>query len=1129
MTGTVPPLVLEPVVGWPRRAEEGRSYLITVDLRSPQAGEEWPYDDEEFEFTLMLDGAPGFVVETLGEPSVVLHRFGGTYGPGRFLATAGEAGEEGAAESGRCSLWLTISNRWGVPVRKVELSSTIVRPATEPDEVGRAERAPGEPLLARPRPQVPSAARPRQEFSDRHVTVVHTGVSTDWATWTAELLAAQGCSAVSFRWGAYAPEPLAERVDGLLDAPGRVLLLFDEVFFESAPQATAEDWDAVLGALAQEHAARVVAVSVATRPLPAHAAALRPVQVRGVAGHVAALRVLESLGIDPPGTALLSARRVRFPDDPPEVTNAPSRNARFTGRDSLLDQVRALLGRSAEGISRVALVGPAGVGKTQVANEYAHRYANEYDIVWWVSAGFRARAREHVAELAGRLGLEGADGYGLRGLIEAVRVELSGGSRRWLIVLDGAPHPADLGDLLPDGNGHVLITTNRHSWDRYGAELVRVPPFSGEESVAFLHRRAPHLGPDDVDALARAVEDVPLLLDQTAAWLSLHRDEPVDRYIRTLRDGDPRVASLPSADYPQVFQTTWALTLNRLHEESPLAMELLRLFAFFSPDDVPVRLLQTARSAELPRELDEFFSDPGSLNAALNALSEATSMHVEFDTDGHAVATLKSLRMHRLFHQFVRNSLSPYEYERSARTACKVLAGADPREPGHRHSWSRYAALIPHLEAAGAVASADPDVRALVLNCVEYLRVRGEYEEGRVISRIAVDAWRPETAADDPALLVVTHQLANMERRLGNYTDAERIGRDVLARVEAVPEPHSTEVVRAKNGLGGTLMALGRYEEARTLLEEAAAESAEHLGASVPRTLSVRSNLAIAVGLEGRYADAHQMHRDVFEACLRLLGGKHPSTLHAGLHTAWTLRLLGGYAEARPLQEQNCRLHAQVLGPNHSQTLLARHNLALCARRAGDLDEAAEAMRAVGKKLSRRRGPHHPETLMISTDYAMLLRAAGEPDSARGIAEEAWEQYVVLLGESHPYAAGLLGNCALIQGDQGQYEAALIRAERAREGMERALGTGHVWSIGCALNSAAARLAAGDPAGAAELGGDALARARRALGEGHLLTLGLAVLTGADLRAGEALAYDPRALQLLEGQRPYWDFEPQTI
>jgi hypothetical protein len=125
-----PSLLIEPVVSWPHEAEAGRRYLVTVDLRSPQGADEWPYDEEEFEFGFALDGAPHFICQALDDPSVVLHRFGGTYGPARFVVGAGSTLGPGA-------IWLTISNRWGVPVRTVELPSEVVMvPTGEAAETG---------------------------------------------------------------------------------------------------------------------------------------------------------------------------------------------------------------------------------------------------------------------------------------------------------------------------------------------------------------------------------------------------------------------------------------------------------------------------------------------------------------------------------------------------------------------------------------------------------------------------------------------------------------------------------------------------------------------------------------------------------------------------------------------------------------------------------------------------------------------------------------------------------------------------------------------------------------------------------------------------------------------------------
>ncbi|GAA2107267.1 NYN domain-containing protein [Actinomadura alba] len=107
-------LLLEPVVGWPREMTPGRPYLVTVDLRLAEAAGDWPYDTEELSFTCVLEGPAAFTVEAVHDASVVLHRFGGSYGPAEFIVTP-------HAEPGSRSLWLTILTERGVDVRRIEL------------------------------------------------------------------------------------------------------------------------------------------------------------------------------------------------------------------------------------------------------------------------------------------------------------------------------------------------------------------------------------------------------------------------------------------------------------------------------------------------------------------------------------------------------------------------------------------------------------------------------------------------------------------------------------------------------------------------------------------------------------------------------------------------------------------------------------------------------------------------------------------------------------------------------------------------------------------------------------------------------------------------------------------------
>lgn len=113
-------IMLEPIISYPHEAQVGKTYLMTIDLRIHTTSAEWPFDEEEYPISFVLDTMPLFSYEPIGEndPTVVLHRFGGTYGAATYLLTA-------AQQEIRGTFQITLVNDRGVPIEQITLKSKV--------------------------------------------------------------------------------------------------------------------------------------------------------------------------------------------------------------------------------------------------------------------------------------------------------------------------------------------------------------------------------------------------------------------------------------------------------------------------------------------------------------------------------------------------------------------------------------------------------------------------------------------------------------------------------------------------------------------------------------------------------------------------------------------------------------------------------------------------------------------------------------------------------------------------------------------------------------------------------------------------------------------------------------------
>ena len=834
--------------------------------------------------------------------------------------------------------------------------------------------------------------------------------------------------------------------------------------------------------------------------------------------------------------------------DAPRVWGrVPRRNTRFTGRRPLLDRTHQLLHATRPGSGTLALHGMLGVGKTQLAVEYVYSRASEYDVVWWVDGATRSTYREGLAGLCDALELRAGREYGerIRAVLDALRRSTPHG--RWLLVVDGADEPDDISDLIPEGPGHVLITSRNQEWGEHNTPLLEVPAFGRDESSAFVRRRAPRLTEAEAGRLAEAVEDLPLLLDQTAGWLN-GSDLTVGEYVGLAQAGFDHHVVKVSADYPETFQTSWARLLGKLQERAPDSYELLKLASAFAPGPIPVRLL-SASAHKLPGPAAGLVSDRLVWSKAVRVLLQYSviTLTPREDTgpDPSSSSSRRPIHLAGTVRQAVRTDMPTAARRELIETARQALATADPQDPLEPGRWDVYQEIVGQLHAADVLNSWEPDVQRLVLNCLDFLWFTGRHEQGLALADRALACCQVRLEAGHPQFRELVDRFTRLLRATGNYQSAESWAGPAAGPLREDYGADDMSHLRAVAGHAADLRGLGRYNEALDRTRHVYAAYRDLVGELDSRTLDAQSDVGVCLRLRGRYAEALENDRNALRT-RRLMPMPHdPWKPFYTTSCAIDLRLLGRYGEAESLQSEAAAECRDLMGADHPQTLRAEHNLALCRVLIGDRERGIRLLAEVVDRSERARGEIHPETLMFATSQSCFPEEDGEPGLASEKSALIVARYEEMLPAGHPFVSGARANHALMLWRVGEREEAHVLMERALADMMAAVGAGHPWTLGCDVNLSALLSSAGDVESARDLSEDTVARATQALGPTHLLTLAARVAHAEDLRrlrdVQRAATVERSALEDLTAtlgaehrvtvaahrrSRPLWTFEP---
>lgn len=512
-----------------------------------------------------------------------------------------------------------------------------------------------------------------------------------------------------------------------------------------------------------------------------------------------------------------------------QVWSVPeTRNRFFTARETLLQQLHANLAReTASDTSGIHVIsGLAGIGKTQVALEYAYRFRQHYAVIAWVRAETHETLLADLIHLAMTLGLLDVSEQEEARVVPALSMWLSMHSN-WLLLLDNVEDFALVSRMLPihDPQGRVLITTRIQATGRLNH--LDLKEMSTEEAMLFFLRRAKllpiHCNMEQISAeervlaaqLCQELGGLPLALEQAGSYIE-ETGCSIAGYLERLKCRCSALLSWraqQSGGYPYSVVEVFRMVREHVERRSLVASELLYLCLFLHPDTIP-ELVITHSTTYLGRSIQEAATDLLSLDEAFAVLNACSLLRRNPETH--------LLTIHRLVQAVLRDQLEAATQQLWLERALQALLHLFPINSLYEVTvWPLCELLLPHIsyciEHIKHLACSEHHAylasigSTLLLNVVDYLLERERYTEAHVHLEHAFTLFR---YIDDPRYLSLGHTLGTLARRyenLGRYSESEALKQCMLAMQHKILEKSDFQIANAPHILPLLYGQSGKY------------------------------------------------------------------------------------------------------------------------------------------------------------------------------------------------------------------------------------------------------------------------------------------------------------------------------
>ncbi|KAK4667919.1 LOW QUALITY PROTEIN: uncharacterized protein QC764_0111100 [Podospora pseudoanserina] len=654
----------------------------------------------------------------------------------------------------------------------------------------------------------------------------------------------------------------------------------------------------------------------------------------------------------------------------------------------------------------VSVYGLGGVGKSQLALDYAEKHKLDYNPILWIDATDEETVRSSFKICAAELGLtvEGGENQGSIITDAGVRAVLrwlcdrSEADDEWLLIVDNADDVSwGIQKVMPRGNrGRVIITSrDEQSTKLVGGtcESVRVGDMSPPEGRALLLRHlqldeelAPGGIKDDCDRVVKKLEFLALAIDIAGAYIGSHSpsDKALQRY---LADYERHRDELLQMDFfrgllatEKTVWTVWDTTLEKIAMENKGMQPdiLLTFLAHFKGGITRMRcfvwpvlawkksrlIWGKRRAKECPLNSNNSFHSLET-NGMIFDISRA-AVHCSRVDGGWAGVTMHGLVRWRAM---LSHRSRPWRQWYMVFVLAACCQNIEEEQPEFRRQ------LVGHL----------PDIHGNNGQEREYF-LRYQSFIGATIGRIYYDE--------------------------GRWEEAEKLFVQVMETSKTKLGADHPDTLTSMANLASTFWNQGRLEEAEKLFVQVMETRKTKLGADHPSMLTSMANLASTYRNQGRWEEAEKLEVQVMETRKTKLGADHPSTLTTMANLASTFWNQGRWEEAEKLEVQVMETQKTKLGADHPDTLTSMANLASTFWNQGRWEEAEKLEVQVMETQKTKLGADHPDTLMSMANLAFTWKSQGRHADALALMKNCAQAHQRVLGDEHPYTLKSLATVA---------------------------------------------------------------------------------------------------------------------